>query len=161
MRSWKTCVGAAEADGDQQPPARIGQRALRAPHQEQPQDEAAGNVDQQRAIRKRGGDGPWQQSGRQCNGSWRPQWRPERSTGRQARFGVLPKSNVGVISRTRHFSATVKANSIAPFGFLITHSSNSRLPIQASCHRLRTAAARFVLTFSHEHAPGGMDDSRL
>src|SRR6266545_3504349 len=53
----KRSVGATEADSNQQTPARIGQRALRAPHQKQAKDEAAGDVDQQRAVGEGGSDG--------------------------------------------------------------------------------------------------------
>src|SRR5208337_1261120 len=49
-------VGTAEADGDQQAPARIEQRAFGRENEKESEDEAAGDVDQQRAIGESGGE---------------------------------------------------------------------------------------------------------
>src|SRR5438874_5167173 len=42
----KSCVGAAEANGYEQPPARIGQRALAGPDEKQTQQKTASHVDE-------------------------------------------------------------------------------------------------------------------
>jgi hypothetical protein len=49
-------VRAAEADGDQQAPARVEQRAFGREDEKESEDEAAGDVDQKRAVGERGGD---------------------------------------------------------------------------------------------------------
>src|SRR5438874_13384679 len=42
----KSCVGAAEANGYEQPPARIGQGALAGPDEKQTQQKTASHVDE-------------------------------------------------------------------------------------------------------------------
>src|SRR5258708_26763199 len=50
----ESCVRAAESDGDQQPPARGEQGAFGGEDEKESEDEAAGKVDDQCAIGKRG-----------------------------------------------------------------------------------------------------------
>ena len=52
----KSCIGAAEANGDQQAPARIGQGALAGPDEKQSQQKAAGHIDEQGSVGKIGRD---------------------------------------------------------------------------------------------------------
>ena len=47
-------VRTAEADGDQQAPAQVEQRAVGREDEKESEDEAAGDVDQQRAVGERG-----------------------------------------------------------------------------------------------------------
>src|SRR6266851_9132026 len=49
-------VRAAEADGDQRAPARVEQRAFGREDEKESEDEAAGDVHQERAVRERGGE---------------------------------------------------------------------------------------------------------
>src|SRR5208337_237216 len=55
-------VRAAEADGDQQTPARVKQRAFGREDKKESEDKAAGNVDQQRAV----GEGGYEIAGDEC-----------------------------------------------------------------------------------------------
>src|SRR5215470_11618004 len=50
----KSCVRPAKPNRHQQPPQRIGQHALRGPHQEESQNQAAADVDDQRSVREGG-----------------------------------------------------------------------------------------------------------
>ena len=49
-------VRTAEADGDEQAPARVEQRAFGREDEKESEDEAASDVDQQRAVGERGGE---------------------------------------------------------------------------------------------------------
>src|SRR6202521_166552 len=49
-------VRTAEADGDQQAPARVEQRTFGREDEKESEDEAAGDVKQQRAVGERGGE---------------------------------------------------------------------------------------------------------
>jgi hypothetical protein len=49
----ESCVRATKADGDQQAPARVEQRAFGREDEKESEDEAAGDVDQQRAVGER------------------------------------------------------------------------------------------------------------
>src|SRR5713226_2734483 len=44
----------AKANGNKKTPARISQHALRGPYQEEAENQAAGNIDDERAVRKSG-----------------------------------------------------------------------------------------------------------
>src|SRR6266852_1924975 len=50
----ESCVGAAKADSDEKAPARVEEHALAGPNEEKTEYEAAGDVDDQRAVRKAG-----------------------------------------------------------------------------------------------------------
>src|SRR5437763_14751571 len=49
-------VGAAESDGEQQSPTRIGEDPLAGPDKEKSEKEAARDIDEERAVRKVRGD---------------------------------------------------------------------------------------------------------
>src|SRR5258708_19743790 len=52
----ESCVGAAESDGDQQPPARVEQGAFGGEDEKESEDEAAGDINQQRPVGERVGE---------------------------------------------------------------------------------------------------------